>query len=88
MASEGAPGLFLEPIWCHFGHILAAPDYEKPRYGLRLIFASKFDVCLLDNPSKNNSSLDGHSTQLATCAMTIFERPSERFKGFWFLQNI
>ena len=46
----------------HFGVLLAAPDYDKPKYGLRLIFASKFDVCSLDDLSKNDSSLDGQLT--------------------------
>ena len=52
----------MESTWHHFGLLLGGPDYEKPKYGLRLIFAWKFDVCFLDDPSKNESTLDGQLT--------------------------
>lgn len=60
--SDAVPGLFLEVIWCHFGLLSAAPDYETPKCGFRLIFVWKFDACFFDDPSKIESTLDGQLT--------------------------
>ena len=61
-ASDAVLGLFLKTIYGHFGLLLAASSYEKAKYVLCLIFASKFGVCLLDAHSKTDSSLDGKLT--------------------------
>ena len=52
----------MEAIWRHSGLLLAAPEWGKPKYVLRLILASKFDVYSLDDHSKNDASLDGQLT--------------------------
>ena len=46
----------------NFGYLLAPPSYEKAKYVLCLMFASKLGVCLLDVHSKTDSSLDGKLT--------------------------